>query len=75
MDFLYALLMMGVIFNSLHFKNGDKFFKPLIYIVSSLFGLFMLIIMGVLFVDIVRGLMTNSTRNFSFIFRSYNKFK
>ena len=67
MDFIYVMMLSGVIFFSLHFKNNSKYFKPFIYGVSTVFGIFMLIVMAVLFVDIVRGLVTNSARIFFLI--------
>jgi hypothetical protein len=60
-DFIYAMMIAGIIFSSLHFKSNSKFFKPMIYMVSTVFGIFMIIVTGVLVVDIVRGLTTNST--------------
>ena len=65
-DFIYVLMLSGIIFFSLHFKNSNKYFKPIIYTVSTVFGLFMIIVMGVLLVDVVRGLLTNSTRTHLF---------
>lgn len=62
MDFIYVMMLSGVIFFSIHFKNGSPYFKPFIYGVSTVFGIFMLIVMAVLFVDIVRGLVSGSTR-------------
>ena len=61
MDFILAMLIMAVVFSSLHFKNNSLHFKKIAYISSTLFGLFMLIVMGVLLVDIIRGLVSGST--------------
>lgn len=67
MDFIYVMMLLGIIFFSIHFKNGSKYFKPFIYGVSTVFGIFMIIVMGVLLVDIIRGLVSGTTRNFIFI--------
>jgi len=67
MDFIYVLMIAGIIFYSLHFKAGSSYFIPLIYTVSTIFGIFMLIIMGVLAVDIIRGLIDNSSCNLYFM--------
>jgi len=45
---------------SLHLKNSNKFFKPLIYIVANVFGLLIYFVVAVVLVDIIRGLLTNS---------------
>ena len=60
MDFIYVMMIAGVVFYSLHFKSNNKYFVPLIYTVSTVFGIFMFIIMGVLAVDIIRGLVNGS---------------
>ena len=61
MDFVYVMMIASIFFYSLHFKNSAKQFKSKIYLVSTLLGIFMMIIMGVLMVDIVRGLISNSS--------------
>ena len=61
MDFLYVLLLMTVIFYSLHLTNNHKKFKPYIYGVSTLFGVFIIIVFAVLAVDIIRGFMGVNT--------------
>ena len=60
MDFIYALMVGGIIFFSLHFKNTSKYFVPLIYTVSTVLGVFIWIIMLVLITDIIRGLSSDS---------------
>lgn len=67
MDFIYALMFVSVVFFSLNFKNNSKYFIPLIYTVSTVLGIFIWIIMFVLLVDIVRGLVSDSTCTNSFI--------
>lgn len=61
MDFIYVMLIGTIVFYSLHLTNNDKKFKPYIYAVSTIFGIFMLCVFGVLFVDILRGLLDDST--------------
>ena len=61
MDMIVVLLIGIVIFYSLHFKNNNKYFKPVIYASSTIFGILMLIVMGVLLVDIIRGLLHGTT--------------
>ena len=67
MDFILALLILAIVFYSLQFKNNTLNFKKVAYISSTLFGVFMLIVMGVLLVDIIRGLVQGSTCNHSSI--------
>lgn len=64
MDFIYVLLLLTLVFYSLHLKNNDKHFKPYIYGVSTLFGLFMLAVFIVLAVDLFRGLIYGSACNY-----------
>ena len=61
MDFIYVLLIMTIVFLSLHLTNRHKRFVPYIYGVSTLFGLFMVCVFLVLIVDIFRGLLTDNT--------------
>ena len=67
MDFVYVLLVMTVIFYSLHLNNNHKRFKPYIYGVSTLMGIFMTIVFVVLFVDIIRGLVSGTECTYRFI--------
>ena len=60
-DFLLVLLMGAVVFFSLNFKNNHKYFKPMVYFTSTMFGIFMIIVMGVLGTDIIRGLISGSS--------------
>lgn len=60
MDFIYVMLLMTLVFYSLHLTNNNKYFKPYIYGISTLFGLFMLSVFIVLAVDLVRGLVYGS---------------
>jgi branched-subunit amino acid permease len=60
-DFLYAMMFGTIIFYSLHFKNSTKHFKQYIYVISTVLGILMIIVMGVLLVDVIRGLIDGST--------------
>ena len=59
-DFIYVLLIMVFFFFSLHLKNNNKFFKPLIYLVANVFGFLIYFVVAAVLVDIIRGLLTNS---------------
>jgi len=63
MDFIYVMLVGSVIFFSLHLTNSNKKFKPYIYAVSTLFGLFSIAVFGVLVVDVFRGLIDRTACN------------
>ena len=67
MDFVYVLLLITIVFYSLHLNNNHKRFKPYIYGVSTIFGIFMTIVFVVLFVDIIRGLTSNTECNHQII--------
>ena len=54
-DFIYVMLIMTLVFYSLHFKNNNKHFMPYIYGISTLFGLFMIAVFFVLAIDIFNG--------------------
>jgi hypothetical protein len=58
MDFIYTILLMSIIFLSLHMNNKDENFIPYIYLVSTIYGVFMLVVMGVLLTDLIRGLIS-----------------
>ena len=66
-DFIYVMLVMSIVFYSLHLNNNHKRFKPYIYGVSTLFGVFMVVVFVVLFVDIIRGLIGGSECTYFFI--------
>jgi hypothetical protein len=63
MDFIYVMLVGSVIFFSLHLTNSNPKFKPYIYAVSTLFGLFSIAVFGVLVVDVFRGLIDRTACN------------
>ena len=66
-DFIYVLLIMTIVFFSLHLNNKDKKFIPYIYGISTIFGLFMVCVFLVLIVDIFRGLFDDTSCNLLFI--------
>lgn len=59
-DFIYVLLIISIVFFSLHLTNGNKKFKPYLYAISTIFGMFSVIVFTVLFVDVIRGLVDSS---------------
>lgn len=61
------MLVGSMIFFSLHLANRNKRFIPYIYAVSTIFGIFGISVFVVLAVDVIRGLVDNSTCNFIFI--------
>jgi hypothetical protein len=60
MDFVYVMLVGSILYYSLYLTNGNKHFKPYIYAISTLFGLFAISVFVVLAVDVFRGLIDNS---------------
>lgn len=66
-DFIYVLLLMLFFFFSLHLKNSNKKFKPLIYITANTFGFLIYFVVAAVLVDIIRGLLTNSSCKYLFI--------
>lgn len=63
-DFIYVIMICSIIFMSLHLTNGNKRFKPYLYAVSTIFGIFSIIVFTVLLVDVIRGLADNSACKF-----------
>lgn len=59
-NFVYAMLWFGFILYSIHMNNKNKKFISYIYATSTIYGIFSLIVMVVLTVDIVRGLIGDS---------------
>jgi len=62
-DFIYVMLIMTIIFLSLHLNHKHKRLIPYIYGISTLFGLFMACVVIVLVVDILRGLISQEACN------------
>jgi cellulose synthase/poly-beta-1,6-N-acetylglucosamine synthase-like glycosyltransferase len=60
MDFIYVMLICSIIYYSLHLTNSNKNFKPYIYAVSTIFGIFAISVFVVLAVDVFRGLIDNA---------------
>ena len=67
MDFIYVLLIMSIVFFSLHLTSNHKKYKPYLYLVSTLLGLFMIAVFIVLTIDILRGLIHNDSCKLLFI--------
>ena len=56
MDFIYVMLMFGFVFYSMHFTHRHKRFLPFIYAISTIMGVFAIIVLVVLFVDMITGI-------------------
>jgi hypothetical protein len=56
-DFIYVILMLSIIFFSLHLKSTTKKFKTFLYGVSTVLGVFSISVFLVLLVDVLRGLL------------------
>ncbi len=59
MDFIYVLMIMSILFFSLHLTNSNNRYKPYLYAVSTLLGVFSIVVFAVLAVDVIRGLIDN----------------
>lgn len=70
-DFIYVLLFMGMVFFSLHLTNKNPKFIPYLYACSTIFGMFSIMVFAVLIVDIIRGLIGDSSCNFLYNFSYY----
>jgi len=62
---------MGVVFFSLHLTNKNPKFVPYIYSISTIYGLFSLMIFAVLIIDVIRGLIGEASCNLLFNFSYY----
>ena len=56
MDFIYVMFVLTMIFMSVHLTNSNPRYKPYIYAISTLFGLFGIAVFLVLTIDVIRGL-------------------
>jgi hypothetical protein len=56
MDFIYILLMLAFIFKSMHFTHRTERFIPFAYTISTIMGLFSVIVIVVLLVDMAQGI-------------------
>lgn len=66
-DFIYIIFVLAIVFYSLHLKSDHQKFKPLVYAISTLLGLFMMVVVLVLLIDTIRGLTDNEACSFSVI--------
>lgn len=56
MDFVYVLLILGLILKSIHFTHRTPRFVPYIYTVSTIIGMFSIAVFIVLVVDMIIGI-------------------
>lgn len=56
MDFIYVMLMLGLVFKSMHFTHRTERFIPYIYIMSTIMGMFSIAVFIVLFYDMILGI-------------------
>lgn len=61
MDFIYVMLLLLLVIYTLHLAKNEKSFMTYIYTVSTLLGIFMIVVVSVFTVDIVRGLIFDET--------------
>jgi len=66
-DFGYALIVLAIIFFSIHLTHTNKKFIYFIYLFSTLFGLFSLVTFVIFFVDVIKGFAGLDTCSFYFI--------
>lgn len=59
-DIIHILLLAGIVFLSLHYKNNNYYFKKHLYLTSTILGIFMVLVMASFFVDIFRGFFDSS---------------
>jgi hypothetical protein len=56
MDFIYIMLMLAFIFKSMHFTHRTEKFIPFAYIMSTIMGIFSVIVLIVLISDMIQGI-------------------
>jgi hypothetical protein len=56
MDFIFIMLMFGLIFKSIHFTHRTEEFISYVYACSTIFGIFATIVFIVLIVDMITGI-------------------
>lgn len=56
MDFIYVMLMLGLVFKSMHFTHREEKFIPFVYGMSTVMGMFSIAVFLVLLVDMIRGI-------------------
>jgi cellulose synthase/poly-beta-1,6-N-acetylglucosamine synthase-like glycosyltransferase len=54
-DFIYAMMVLTIIFYSVHLTHSNKRFIYYIYLFSTIFGLFSLLTFIIFFVDVIKG--------------------
>jgi hypothetical protein len=54
-DFIYAMMFYGLVFKSMLLTNRNDKFQRYIYGVSTVYGFFTLMVIGVLLFDIING--------------------
>ena len=55
-NFIYSLFVLGLVIYSMHINTKNKRFLSFIYLISTIFGVFSLIVFIVLLIDLIRGL-------------------
>lgn len=58
------MLMMGLVFKSMHFTHKDEKFYPYVYALSTIFGILSVVVFVILIVDMVQGII-DSVKCFS----------
>jgi hypothetical protein len=54
-DFLYAMMILTIVFFSIHLTHSNKTFIYYIYLFSTIFGIFSFVTFVIFFVDVVKG--------------------
>lgn len=60
-DFIYAMIFLGLVFFSMHLTNREGRFKSFFYGVSTIYGIFSLAVFGVLLYDIFTGFISQKS--------------
>lgn len=55
MDFLYCLMILAIIFFSVHLTHSNKRYIYFIYLFSTIFGIFSILTFVIFFVDVIKG--------------------
>jgi len=61
MDFMYVILMGSMIFLSINLAHNNVKFKPYLYFISTVLGLFQVIVFILLAVDLIRSTQNQSS--------------
>ena len=56
MDFIYVIMMLGLVLKSIHFTHREEKFIPYVYGMSTVMGLFSIAVFLVLLIDIIVGI-------------------